>query len=182
MVRVTNTTCSFALGRRISLKRLVRRECGVRKARTKHFARVTWSLRRYGLGCTALIYASGRIVLVGADTLRKNLAAALFLALRLRAAAHAPSRPVVSNYVGAHRFASPINLAQLYEFLRERNPCRFFGTFEPETFPALCYLTRAGAKATVFHTGQVIFSACRTLAQLIAAYREVSLLVNDCFK
>lgn len=174
MVHLTNSTCTFSLNRPLNFKNLKRRFGSAVQRSSKPFKRLMWKLDQFG--CTALIYESGNVVLVGARRAANNFRASFYLFKHLRGIS--PLRPVIRNFAATHNFAQNLNLYKFYYYLREmpENAIRSFGYFEPETFPALTYRTHQSSmcKATIFRSGHVILSGCKKIADVASAYDEIA--------
>jgi TATA-box binding protein (TBP) (component of TFIID and TFIIIB) len=173
MVVITNMTVSFNLNKKIDLSTLENAE---RRPAKSHFKRLTWCLR----GCTALLYASGKVVLVGGSSRSVCEARANYVFRTLNGVGLLNLH--VSNIVGAFKYDVQVRLADLYDYLRTlpENGYRYFGGYESERFPGMTYLAVGShAKMTLFRNGNLIISGCRSEAELVSAFQEMSDLLYN---
>ena len=129
---------------------------------------------------TALIYASGKVVLVGANRETQLMEAMEQICSVMKACVMTPLS--VSNYVFTIDIP-PVNLDQLFLFFRQLNDKRLHAyDYTPELFPALICHFCTRYKATIFRSGKInIIGCCRreegrkaseTLCEMLHLFRS----------
>lgn len=186
MLRITNSTSSFSLNIALDLDVLRQkfpnmestrkrpRRCAFETTRSRNgFKRLRWRLSN----CTALIYASGKVVLVGATSEDAIQCKSREIFTTLGGCGKLTYK--ISNYVGHFKYDQRINLEMLYNNIRLMEPNRYFGSYEPERFPGFCYLTRNHSTVTIFRSGHLIITGCKTIESVETAFSEVNDLIKQ---
>lgn len=182
-LRLRNITASFAVDRKFDLTeisslpeagRVVR---SLWKRKPKNRGDLDWTLYRLSNGrrkgfrslrlkldtgsktVTALIYESGSVVLVGANS-EEQLANAEQQIHQLYSCNTKTEMKIV-NFVFSFRLPNPLHLEMLYTL--PEFSARFDMIFEPELFPCLIltYKQQPKLKAKIFKSGSVIITGCK---------------------
>lgn len=175
MSTVSNMTVTFKLSRRVNLKNLAKKT-GANKTKGTGFLSVTY--RVYPTNSTALVYGSGKVVLLGSKSAEEALHAANVVCERLRC------RKISLNELSIHNIVSVLNLKcniDLKELFIHLHTKKKLPIFESELFPALNFKTHNGCKAIVFRSGKIIITGCRTLSQNISATKEIESVFLEFF-
>ena len=169
-MKVTNITACFSVATTINLDELSRgclfaRRTKGYKTSNRFFDSVRLSVYTQTKKVTALIYRSGRIVIIGADCELQLIDAKDQITCLLNT--FVQESITVSNYVFTHDLKQPVNLASIYNELRNNSDIRVGSVqYEPELFPALIikinlkHMERE-TKVTIFQTGKMNITGCR---------------------
>ncbi len=132
--------------------------------------------RRTSPKFAALVFASGKVILVGVqhpDAIAPALAT-LLEALRTVGAALAPDpQPRVVNLVASGSLGAGVSLLKIAFALDLENV-----EYEPEVFPGLVYRSRVGGVALVFRSGAMIITGTLSIDQAQVVSDEVWQLID----
>lgn len=125
----------------------------------RSFASVKWKLPSYKV--TALIYATGNIVLVGAPNVEQLELAANYIFKRLGG----EGDPTVeySNFVGTYNCGFPLKLPELFNTIKQSG-LGYASDYSPDLFHGLVWSPNGTKnKITIFRTGKIIITGCKTI-------------------
>lgn len=167
-LRITNITCHFKVDCRFSLDAVCSQPlvCESKATtvggKTRRFKSAVESIITGENIVTALIYESGSVVLVGAksqDVAREALAS--FLSNH---ACNITKPLTFSNFAMTFAVTHRLDLRSLYnDVVSGKHKLLTCPIYEVEIFPSLLVSRRhTNTKASIFHTGKVIITGCRT--------------------
>lgn len=185
MMRVSNMTACFSLSRRINLHRLVK-ECLFaswtrgRFLNQRSFNSVKLQVYTKERRVIALMYTSGRVVLIGGQSQAQLQEAVLQIRLLTGCGLRDPL--VVSNYVFATFFQPDVPLESLCEMIEGMRLKSLTADLNPELFPAVIIkildeASNKSVKVTLFHTGKANITGCRELSQGLEARAKIEQLL-----
>ena len=174
MARITNIVVTCNINCPIHLPTIVSRYpfCEWNK---KKFAALT--LRFSSPKTTCLIFASGRVVCTGGNSMHAVRLALLQASVLIRDAGY-PRAKVKSFAVQniASSFAFPHGTLDL-EALFCEHPAQT--SYEPELFPALVFRPHVkGVVYLIFESGRVVITGSRSVAQVDEAYSTMMAILN----
>jgi TATA-box binding protein (TBP) (component of TFIID and TFIIIB) len=178
-MRVTNLTAHFSLASPIDLDALcksclfARRTRGYNKKK-RYFNSVKIRVYTADKVVTALVYSSGKVVVVGSDKETQVIEVRDQLSSMLRTLTK--DTIIISNYVFTDKLVPKYPLQDLCNYLRASNHASSIDfSYEPELFPALIIRFRDyhEAKATLFSSGRINFTGIKN--------RETAKKVKSCF-
>lgn len=155
------------------------------------FHSVTWKLK----SSTALVYSSGKVVLLGCKSLNQVNSDAKFLICQLQGEQLITPKPlsykpvcVLKNMVKSGTLINhDVKLDDLFYFLRNFNHLKGLN-HEPELFPAL-HCTNSGVSCTIFENAKVNLTGCKDstlidevfndLKNLLEKFVENKLFIDD---
>jgi len=132
---------------------------------------------------TATLFPSGAIILTGCKSTEKTEEAAHKTVSILNNIGYDADvySFKIQNIVGAGMFNKPINLQQVYEFLR--NNIEEFGmkpSLEPEFFPALiCKFKDSSFSCSLFCNGKFHVTGCKTEGDMFYIERNIIHLMHS---
>lgn len=168
LIRLQNMSSTANLGVRLDLKQIALR-CRNTEFNPRRFAAVIMRLREPR--ATALIFASGRMVVTGTKSTHNSALATRKFAYILERVGFQPAGMLdfkVQNIVGTVDVGFPIRL----EGLVFAHPT--FSSYEPELFPGLIYrLVQPRVVLLIFVSGKVVITGAKTESQLIEGLRKM---------
>lgn len=170
--QICNMTCTVNLGVRLDVETL-QKQLGGRF--TKGFSALVYRITP--LSTTALIYNSGKVVLLGSKSRRQAHYAATLLCRRIGSGRADKKNIIVHNIVGVIKH-KPIDLLKLQMFIRRDTAKLNNGSLEPELFPNLVWVRNDGSKTMFYRSGKVIITGVRTNMDLATEAIEVSRLLE----
>lgn len=177
--RIINMICTFSVGRPLCLRDVRRHVPNFVRYTTKHFRRLQWHVPNSF--SKALVYTSGKIVLIGSKSHEEVEQVAKYICDVLGNVGEIDLK--VRNIVAHRNFRFTIDLNDLYEQLAADplNARRSFAIYEPEIFSGLRYTSRrtSGGRMTIFRLGSVNITGCKSLAELDACYDEVYAMLRE---
>lgn len=168
LIRVQNMSATADLGVRLDLKQIALR-CRNTEFNPRRFAAVIMRLREPR--ATALVFASGKLVITGTKSTHNSSLATQKMAYILervgfQAKGYIPFK--VQNIVGTVDVGFPIRL----EGVAYAHPT--FSSYEPELFPGLIYrLEKPKVVLLIFVSGKVVITGGKTEEQLVVALKKV---------
>lgn len=172
-------TAGFSLMKRIDLQQLASTCLFARmtpKRKRRYFQSVSLKLYTPEKRITALIYATGKVVLIGADKELQLLDAMNQICSITRVCAR--DSVYVSNYVFTMEM-TPTNLPSLFNQFKKLSDKRIASIdLTPELFPALILELSLGHKVTIFRTGKVIITGCRRREEGSKAFRTLDEMLS----
>lgn len=170
MVSVVNTTFTFSLGKQLDLARLGRTLVNV-EYEPAQFNGLKLRLRKPK--CTALIYNSGSVVLLGCRSeVDARLASRRIARMICRIIEVYPRKLILQNMVGSYTHTK--NLEDVIAALQKQTDYRW--SYEPERFPGII-INFSTTSATYFNTGKVFFTGAKSEEDLETAFLDLLLLV-----
>ena len=168
LIRLQNMSSTANLGVRLDLKQIALR-CRNTEFNPRRFAAVIMRLREPR--ATALIFASGRMVVTGTKSTHNAALATKKFAYILERVGFQPAGTLdfkVQNIVGTVDVGFPIRL----EGLVFAHPT--FSSYEPELFAGLIYrLVQPRVVLLIFVSGKVVITGAKTEVQLIEGLRKM---------
>lgn len=156
------------LGVRLDLKQIALR-CRNTEFNPRRFAAVIMRLREPR--ATALVFASGKLVITGTKSSHNSSLATKKIAYILERVGFQPSSYInfkVQNIVGTVDVGYPIRL----EGVAFAHPT--FSSYEPELFPGLIYrLVQPRVVLLIFVSGKVVITGAKTEDQLVEGLKKV---------
>lgn len=156
------------LGVRLDLKQIALR-CRNTEFNPRRFAAVIMRLREPR--ATALVFASGKLVITGTKSSHNSSLATKKIAYILERVGFQPSGHIhfkVQNIVGTVDVGYPIRL----EGVAFAHPT--FSSYEPELFPGLIYrLVQPRVVLLIFVSGKVVITGAKTEEQLVEGLKKV---------
>lgn len=156
------------LGVRLDLKQIALR-CRNTEFNPRRFAAVILRLREPR--ATALVFASGKLVITGTKSCHNSSLATKKIAYILERVGFQPSDFInfkVQNMVGTVDVGFPVRL----EGVAFGHPT--FSSYEPELFPGLIYrLAKPKVVLLVFVSGKVVITGAKTEEQLVEGLKKV---------
>lgn len=179
-------TASIKLDKQLNLDEEIVKSLGLikRTGREKHgsknrgFSSVKFSVPVTSLKkITALVYKSGRCILVGANSFDDIFEACLNVSNWFEDCNIIEAR--ITNIVATMSANKNLKLPLIHSYLLETNG-RLSCENEPELFPALVTnLKQTNSKAIIFSTGVIILTGVRNLGQLSELQNEVVFLLEN---
>lgn len=164
----TITALIADLGVRLDLKQIALR-CRNTEFNPRRFAAVIMRLREPR--ATALVFASGKLVITGTKSSHNCSLATKKIAYILERVGFQPASYInfkVQNIVGTVDVGFPIRL----EGVAFAHPT--FSSYEPELFPGLIYrLVQPRVVLLIFVSGKVVLTGAKTEDQLVEALKKV---------
>jgi len=168
LIRLQNMSATADLGVRLDLKQIALR-CRNTEFNPRRFAAVIMRLREPR--ATALVFASGKLVITGTKSSHNSSLATKKIAYILERVGFQPSSYInfkVQNIVGTVDVGYPIRL----EGVAFAHPT--FSSYEPELFPGLIYrLVQPRVVLLVFVSGKVVITGAKTEEQLVEGLKKV---------
>lgn len=165
---ICNITAGFALNKQINLEQvLILFKCAqiTRSNRFKRradsgkvFKSLTLKLERIGI--TALLYANGRVVLVGGKSMLdvENTCSFLFDVL-----GEGECSLKFYNFVGKADLGIDLSLTSMFELARSQANNKYCGSYDPELFPGFIWAQPdKNYKILMFRSGKAILTGCKT--------------------
>jgi transcription initiation factor TFIID TATA-box-binding protein len=158
--RITNISATFYLGKRVSLN-FIGRNCWDVIWDPKKFNGLRMRLRYPK--CTALIFASGKVVLVGCNQINDIELAACVITMKLKAI----KLDTEVRDVKINNIAGTLDIKREIDLVRFAEDNSANTSYEKEIFPGLIY-RHFGQKysTTVFRTGKILVTGCINVQQL----------------
>ncbi|KAL3799189.1 hypothetical protein ACHAW5_005466 [Stephanodiscus triporus] len=168
LIRLQNMSATADLGVRLDLKQIALR-CRNTEFNPRRFAAVIMRLREPR--ATALIFASGKLVITGTRSSHNSSLATKKVAYVLERVGFRPSSYInfkVQNIVGTVDVGFPVRL----EGVAFAHPTH--SSYEPELFPGLIYrLVQPKVVLLIFVSGKVVITGAKTEEQLVEGLRRV---------
>lgn len=168
LIRIQNMSATADLGVRLDLKQIALR-CRNTEFNPRRFAAVIMRLREPR--ATALIFASGKLVITGTKSSHNSGLATKKIAYILERIGFQPASYInfkVQNMVGTVDVGFPIRL----EGVAFAHPT--FSSYEPELFPGLIYrLVQPRVVLLIFVSGKVVITGAKTEEQLVDGLKKV---------
>lgn len=168
MIRLQNMSATADLGVRLDLKQIALR-CRNTEFNPRRFAAVIMRLREPR--ATALVFASGKLVITGTKSSHNSSLATKKIAYILERVGFQPASYInfkVQNIVGTVDVGFPIRL----EGVAFAHPT--FSSYEPELFPGLIYrLVQPRVVLLIFVSGKVVITGAKTEEQLVEGLKKV---------
>lgn len=162
MTRVVNITSSFCLNTDLDLKLIANKAYNVIHSSTPF--EVTRMKFRKPVG-TAMMYKTGKVVIVGCKSIRdsRRLAAKLGrLLLRI-------GIPNEVTHFKVHNIVAAVDLKRRLHIEGDSNNS---SVYNDELFAGRCTTLSKQVKAIIFRSGKVHFTGAKTIDQINAAYVE----------
>jgi len=168
LIRIQNMSATADLSVRLDLKQIALR-CRNTEFNPRRFAAVIMRLREPR--ATALVFASGKLVITGTKSCHNSSLATKKIAYILERVGFQPSSHInfkVQNMVGTVDVGFPIRL----EGVAFSHPT--FSSYEPELFPGLIYrLVQPRVVLLIFVSGKVVITGAKTEDQLVEGLKKV---------
>lgn len=168
LIRLQNMSATADLGVRLDLKQIALR-CRNTEFNPRRFAAVIMRLREPR--ATALIFASGKLVITGTKSSHNSSLATKKIAYILERVGFQPASYInfkIQNIVGTVDVGHPIRL----EGVAFAHPT--FSSYEPELFPGLIYrLVQPRVVLLIFVSGKVVITGAKTEEQLVEGLKKV---------
>lgn len=187
--KITNMTASMQLSRQLDLEQEIANSLGLikRTNREKHgsknrgFTSVKFSVPISSLKkVTALVYKSGKCILVGASSFEDIFEACYNVTTWFGDCEITFAR--VTNIAATMTANHKLKLDDLYYQIRQGDKCQLVAENEPELFPALvANLKDTKMKAILFSTGKIILTGARNIGQLDQLQNEIINLLPENF-
>lgn len=169
MARVVNITSSFTLNTKLDLKFIANNAYNVIHS-SKPFE-VTRMRFRKPAG-TAMIYKTGKVVIVGCKSIEDGRRLANKLGRLLQ-------RIGIPNQVSKIKVHNIVAAADLKKRIQIEGDTTTNSSFEPELFPGRCTKFSKNVKAVIFRNGKVHFTGAKTIDQIDTAYIELLMSLNE---
>lgn len=183
-LKISNIVCTFGTECKINLKDIAQRArnveynpkrfpaCVMRiRNSPSHSHVITESDRFKTPGSTALIFATGKLVVTGTKSLYDaNIACRKFARVLQKLGYGVKiSNMKVQNIVATFDYRKPISL----EVLQVAHPK--FCTYEPELFPGLTWriIGKSNVVLLMFKSGKVVITGSKTIEETIDAHRNI---------
>eukprot|EP00571_Detonula_confervacea_P013492 CAMPEP_0172306098 /NCGR_PEP_ID=MMETSP1058-20130122/7237_1 /TAXON_ID=83371 /ORGANISM="Detonula confervacea, Strain CCMP 353" /LENGTH=288 /DNA_ID=CAMNT_0013017879 /DNA_START=24 /DNA_END=890 /DNA_ORIENTATION=+ len=168
LIRLQNMSATADLGVRLDLKQIALR-CRNTEFNPRRFAAVIMRLREPR--ATALVFASGKLVITGTKSSHNSSLATKKIAYILERVGFQPASYInfkVQNIVGTVDVGFPIRL----EGVAFAHPT--FSSYEPELFPGLIYrLVQPRVVLLIFVSGKVVITGAKTEEQMVEGLKKV---------
>ena len=168
LIRLQNMSSTADLGVRLDLKQIALR-CRNTEFNPRRFAAVIMRLREPR--ATALVFASGKLVITGTKSTHNSSLATKKIAYILERVGFQPAGFInfkVQNIVGTVDAGFPIRL----EGVAFAHPT--FSSYEPELFPGLIYrLVQPRVCLLIFVSGKVVITGAKTEEQMVKGLKKV---------
>jgi len=168
LIRLQNMSATADLGVRLDLKQIALR-CRNTEFNPRRFAAVIMRLREPR--ATALVFASGKIVITGTKSAHNSSLATKKIAYILERVGFQPASFInfkVQNIVGTVDVGFPIRL----EGVAFAHPT--FSSYEPELFPGLIYrLVQPRVVLLIFVSGKVVITGAKTEEHMVEGLKKV---------
>ena len=168
LIRLQNMSSTADLGVRLDLKQIALR-CRNTEFNPRRFAAVIMRLREPR--ATALVFASGKLVITGTKSTHNSSLATKKIAYILERVGFQPAGFInfkVQNIVGTVDAGFPIRL----EGVAFAHPT--FSSYEPELFPGLIYrLVQPRVCLLIFVSGKVVITGAKTEEQMVEGLKKV---------
>ena len=181
-LKISNIVCTFATGCKINLKDIAQRARNVEynpkrfpacvmRIRSSHLGGINESDRLKTPGSTALIFATGKLVVTGTKSLYDaNIACRKFARVLQKLGYNVKITNIkVQNIVATFDYRKAIRL----ELLQVAHPN--FCTYEPELFPGLTWriVGESNVVLLMFKSGKVVITGSRDIEDTIDAHRNI---------
>lgn len=173
---IVNITGTFYLGKEVNLNELslflLKKPWKKRK-----FAAMTFKISKPK--CTALIFGSGKVTLIGTTSDELFEEAAFTIAFKMSTALNSynVSYMKISNYVDATDLGFKLDLIKLYELTRT------ISTYETELFPGLVIkFKKLSVSLLIFRSGKIILTGCKYKEQIHMIKSQLAVIFNMCKK
>jgi len=174
LIRIQNMSATCNLGVKLNLKEIALR-CRNTEFNPRRFAAVIMRLREPR--ATALIFASGKMVITGAKSAHNAMLAAKKFSYIVERVGFKPQDLIdfqVQNIVGTVDVGFPIRLEGLV-YAHSR-----FASYEPELFPGLIYrLVSPRVVFLIFVSGKIVLTGAKTESDLSEAMAKIHPLLLE---
>ena len=182
-LRVTNITASFKVDKCFDLSALCQ-DALTNESRVtlvggkpKKFNSVVQRLIIRGKIVTALIYKSGGVVLVGGKT--KKIVREAMSQFLVEHNCQLRQPLTFSNFAMTFSVPHNLDLIRIYKHVLTGTSALCCPIYEVELFPSLLLTKKnTSTKASIFHTGRVIVTGCRTPKHGQRMYSDLQLIFN----
>ncbi|KAL7550316.1 hypothetical protein ACHAWF_013555 [Thalassiosira exigua] len=168
LIRIQNMSASADLGVRLDLKQIALR-CRNTEFNPRRFAAVIMRLREPR--ATALVFASGKLIITGTKSSHNSSLATKKIAYILERVGFQPASYInfkVQNIVGTVDVGFPVRLEGV-AFARPT-----FSSYEPELFPGLIYrLVQPRVVLLIFVSGKVVVTGAKTEEMMVEGLKKV---------
>lgn len=174
LIRIQNMAATVNLGVKLDLKQIALR-CRNTEFNPKRFAAVIMRLREPR--ATALIFASGKVVVTGTKSSHNSMLASKRFAYIIDRVGFTPQAMIdfkVQNIAGTCDMGFPIRLEGLA--YAHSN----YASYEPELFPGLIYrLENPKVVFLIFVSGKIVLTGARTEQALAEARRKMGPVLEE---
>lgn len=181
VITICNMTASFNLGKKVDLESFVSSNPEARMAKGG-FDQAIWKMDKKN--CTALIYKSGKVVLVGSKSRKSCKCIAKHMRNTIGDGNEEKCHVKFYNFVGSSAFAHAIRLADFVTWCQSQ-PSHFFEhwirvTHDPELFPgANFFVSGLGSTVVLFASGKYFITGCKTKDDLVQSNRFIENVLEE---
>lgn len=180
-ISICNMTASFNLGKEICLQDFVEANHEARMSRGG-FDQVIWKMS--SVECTALLYRSGKVVLVGSKSRKLCKGIAKQMRKTIGDGNEDLCKVKFTNFVGSAALGYETNVIRFIAWC-ERQVHTIFPhmsdvMYAPELFPG-CKITVPGINSTavLFRSGKYFITGCKTKAEVLESNEFINHLTNE---
>lgn len=180
-LKIRNIVATANLNTNIDLKRL-REKCNLQLNSKKSSKLFNAAIMKQidPVKSTCLVFANGKLVCTGADSVDKIKEALQSFLRKIEEALQIEQLELaefkIQNIVSTYSFDHKINLYKFHSFYPTK--C----TYEPELFPGLSYKFEKGVSAQIFNSGKIVITGPKTFEQLSSVFNEIELAIAFVFE